>query len=227
MISRLPKWAWWGAAILAFLAGVINAVGFLGFAHQGLTHLTGSTTLLGAALARGEWREMGRLAAIIGSFVAGCMISGAVVQDSALKLGRRYGVALALESALLFAATPLLERGYGLGLCLASCASGLQNGMVSTFSGAVLRTTHVSGAFTDLGIFLGQKLGGVAIDSRRLRVCALVISGFILGATAGAVAFAHWEYRTLYGPAVAIGIVGGTYAVLRERQAETATRETG
>lgn len=47
MISKLPKWVEYGAFLLAFVAGCINAVGFLGFEHQAVSHLTGTATLLG------------------------------------------------------------------------------------------------------------------------------------------------------------------------------------
>jgi len=79
MISKLPRWAWLGAAALATIAGTINAVGFLGFQHQGVT-------------------------APRRAFLAGCVVSGAITQDSTLQLGRRYGVALTAEAGLLFAA---------------------------------------------------------------------------------------------------------------------------
>lgn len=100
-------------------------------------------------------------AAIIGSFVAGTVLSGFLIQDSTLQLGRRYGVALLLESLLLCAAVPLLYRDNSFGIYSASCACGLQNAMVSTYSGAVVRTTHLSGMFTDLGIFLGHAIRGL------------------------------------------------------------------
>lgn len=61
--------------------------------------------------------------------------------------------------------------------------------MVSAYSGATVRTTHVSGMFTDLGIFLGHKLRGLPVDSRRLRLCVLIISGLLCGGIAGAAAF--------------------------------------
>lgn len=35
MISKLPRWVWTGTWVLAFVAGIINVVGFLGFEHQG------------------------------------------------------------------------------------------------------------------------------------------------------------------------------------------------
>ena len=223
MISRLPRWVWFGSAILALIAGAINAIGFLGFQHQGLTHLTGSTTLLGIAVARHAGGEMLHFCTVIGFFFGGCVFSGFLLRDSALKLGRRYGVALAFESALLFGATLLLRRSHGLGLDLASCACGLQNGMVSTYSGAVLRTTHVSGIFTDLGIFLGQTLRGVAVDGRRVRLYLLLLGAFFSGAVLGTWGYMHLGYATLYIPASLTGFVGlayGAYGHVRRAEPE-------
>ncbi len=217
MISKLPRWAWVGSALLTMIAGTINAVGFLSFQHQGVTHLTGSTTLLGLAVASGSLSEASHLLAVTGSFVIGCIISGALTQNSTLQLGRRYGVALAGESLLLVCAVPLLQRGDYFGAYLASCACGLQNGIVSTYSGAVLRTTHVSGAFTDLGILLGQLLRGVNVDRRRISLCLLLIVAFFTGSCVGALAYARFGYATLYFPAAAIGSVGLAYAVYRHR----------
>lgn len=218
MISKLPRWAWWGSAALTFIAGIINAVGFMSFQHQGVTHLTGSTTLFGIAVAKGNLRDAWHLIAIAGSFVAGCMASGALLQESTLKLGRRYGVALAAESVLLFCAVPLLKRTDYLGAYLASCACGLQNGMVSTYSGAVLRTTHLSGAFTDLGIFLGHLVRGAAVDTRRIRLCLMLIGAFFLGSCAGAVGYDRFGYSTLYFPAALTGGVGFAYGLYRHRR---------
>ena len=94
------------------------------------------------------------------SFVLGTMASGMIVQQSTLKLGRRYGLALTLESLLLFTAIPFLDASKSIGLYLDLIAMGLQNGMVSAYSGAIIRTTHVTGALTDLGISLGHLLNG-------------------------------------------------------------------
>jgi uncharacterized membrane protein YoaK (UPF0700 family) len=160
-------------------------------------------------------------AAIIGSFVAGTVLSGVLIQDSALQLGRRYGVALFLESMLLCAAVPLLQHGEIFGIYAASCACGLQNAMVSTFSGAVIRTTHVSGMLTDLGIFLGHTLRGLPVDPRRLRLCFLVISGFLCGGIAGAAAFHRLSDAALFIPAALTAItsvVYGAYLLLHRRR---------
>jgi uncharacterized membrane protein YoaK (UPF0700 family) len=207
MLSKLPKWVWAGAWALAFVAGIVNVVGLLGFEHQAVTHLTGTTSMLAAALAAFDWTAALHFAAIISSFMAGTVLSGFLIQDSTLQLGRRYGVALLLESILLCLAVPLLKRNNIFGLYSASCACGLQNAMVSTYSGAVVRTTHLSGMFTDLGIFLGHSLRGLAVDMRRLRLCFLIISGFLCGGIAGAIAFRHLGYSALFIPS---GLTAGT-----------------
>jgi uncharacterized membrane protein YoaK (UPF0700 family) len=219
MISRLPRWVWAGAWALAFVGGIVNVVGLLGFEHQAVTHLTGTTSMLAAALAARDGPAALHFAAIISSFVAGTVLSGFLIQDSTLQLGRRYGIALLVESILLGLAVPLLQRNSIFGIYAASCACGLQNAMVSTYSGAVIRTTHVSGMFTDLGIFLGHTLRGLPVDSRRLRLCFLVISGFLGGGIVGAVAFHRLSYSALFLPAALTAITSLAYAayLLRHR----------
>lgn len=213
MIDRLPRWVWTGAWALAFIAGMINVVGLLGFQHQAVSHLTGTTSLLGAALGRLDAPATLHFLAVIGAFIAGTAISGYIIGDSTLQLGRRYGVALGLESLLLACAVPLLNRQNNLGDYFASCACGMQNAMASTYSGSVVRTTHLSGMFTDLGIFLGHTLRGHRVDTRRLRLCFIVISGFLVGGVAGGVAFPRLGYGTLFIPACFTGLAAAVYTV--------------
>lgn len=215
MIRQLPRWAWIGGGLLALAAGCINAVGYLCFRHQPVTHLTGTSTELGIAVAQGDFKEMLHWGLTLVSFLVGAMVSGFIVEQRTLQLGRRYGVVLTLESLLLFAATPLIHDAKDLGLYLATAACGLQNAMVSTYSGAALRTTHVSGIFTDLGIYLGQRLRGVNVDMLRIHICVLVASHFIIGAMLGALGYAYMQERVLLVPAVLTGVVGVGYAIYR------------
>lgn len=217
MLRQLPRWAWVGGALLALVAGSINTVGYLCFRHQPITHLTGTSTELGIALARLDAAEILHWGLVIGAFLFGAMLSGFIVQQRTLQLGRRYGVVLMLESALLFAAAPLIHGQSDLGLYLASMACGLQNAMVSTYSGATLRTTHLSGIFTDLGIYLGQRLRGLQVDMLRIHVCLLVATCFIAGAAAGAVGFSVMQERVLLVPATLTGVVGMSYTIYRLR----------
>lgn len=216
MAERLATWVWVGAAALASVAGIVNVVGFLGFQQQAVTHLTGNTSLLGAALVGGDAGMAIGLAAMLAAFVAGAMLSGLIVQESTLRLGRRYGVALTIESLMLLAAIPLFRQQHLAGPILAAMACGLQNAMATTYSGALVRTSHVSGMFTDLGIMLGHALRGLPLGRRRLALCVLVITFFFLGGVAGALLFARIGYASLYLPAALTGCTGLGYFAYRQ-----------
>ena len=216
MTVHLPRWVWVGAISLACVGGMVNVVGYLGFEHQAVSHLTGTTSLLGAALAQGDWRAVAHLWGVLIAFCLGAMLSGLIVQDSTLRLGRRYGVALALEALLLVAAVPLFERGVIWGALLAAMACGLQNALATTFSGAIVRTTHLSGMFTDLGIGLGHLLRGMPLPMRRLLLSGMIISAFLAGGVIGAWLFSLFQYRALLAPALLTGSTGLGYVLYRQ-----------
>lgn len=212
----LPRWVWVGAVVLACIAGMVNVIGYLGFEHQAVSHLTGTSSLLGAALAQGDWRVAGHLAGVLAAFCLGATISALIVQEEALRLGRRYGVVLAIESLLLLAAIPLFKQQQLWGGLLAAMACGLQNAMVTTYSGAIVRTTHVSGMFTDLGIGLGHLLRGLPLQVRRLSLSGLVIGGFLAGGVIGAWLFVRHGYDALLAPALLTGGAGTGYVAYRQ-----------
>lgn len=213
---RLPTWVWIGAVALSSVAGMVNVVGFLGFEHQAVSHMTGSTSQLGMAIAQGDWRAVGHLWGLLIAFSLGAMLSGLLIQADTLQLGRRYGVALAIESALLLVAIPLFEQQQIWGALAAAMACGLQNAMATTFSGAVVRTTHLSGMFTDLGIGLGHLLRGLPLQVRRLTLSGLIISGFLGGGIVGAWLFMHFRYDALLAPALLTGLAGIVYVMYQQ-----------
>jgi uncharacterized membrane protein YoaK (UPF0700 family) len=217
MINKLPRWVLFGGIVLSFIGGMVNAAGYLSFRHQAITHMTGTTTLLGIGVAQGDVGDMLKFGVVALAFLLGAALGGFIVRDSALRLGRRYGVALSVESVLLFCAVPLLVSGHASGLWLAAAACGLQNAMAATYSGAVVRTTHVSGLYTDLGMLLGQWFGGVKVDARRVRLYVTLVVGFFTGGVADALIFPRVGQYSLLLPAVLTGLAGVTYAIYRHR----------
>ena len=224
---QLPRWVWIGAGLLACVAGMVNVVGYLGFEHQAVTHLTGTTSLLGAAIAAGDTRAILHLLGVAVAFTLGAALSGMIIQDNTLRLGRRYGVVLTIESVLLFVAIFLFKQQQIAGALLAAMACGLQNAMATTFSGSVVRTSHLSGMFTDLGIGLGHFVRGMALPTRRLALSALIISSFFTGSVIGAWLFRHLGYDALAVPATLTGLTGISYAAFRHWRAIHQTAEPG
>lgn len=216
-MQRLPRWVEWGGFLLAMNAGFVNAVGVLGFRHQAVSHLTGISTYFSIELVNQDAWQVLHLLWVILFFVLGAILSGVLIGNEALRIGRRYHVALWLEAGLLAASVWLLNHGCQSGQWLASAACGLQNAMTSTFSGAVVRTTHVSGLFTDIGIALGLRLRGQAVDRRRLLLYTLLIAGFICGGVLGAWGYLRWHFNALLLPAVHVATLSVSYYGLSRR----------
>lgn len=220
MFTKLPRWVEIGGFWLAAIAGAVNAIGLLGFKHQAVSHLTGTSTLLGLALIDLDAAEILHLILVLLSFMLGAALSGVIIDNAVLRLGRQYGFALLLEAAFLLAAMLLLGAGSTSGHFLASAACGLQNGMVSTYSGAAIRTTHVSGLFTDLGTMLGARLRGHALDARKALLLSLLIAGFILGGCVGALGYRHLQFVALSIPAAGAIALAMAYWIYRYRSGE-------
>jgi uncharacterized membrane protein YoaK (UPF0700 family) len=212
MLQKLGSWAWIGGGALAGIAGMVNAIGFLSYSHQSVTHVSGTTSQLGIGLQQGDTALVLHLGAVLVSFLLGAVLSGFIIRRQTLKLGRRYGAALAFEGALLFVAALFMRHQHEAGSYFASAACGLQNAMATTYSGAILRTTHVTGLVTDIGAMLGHALRGLEIDLPRLRLYTLVLGGFLTGSGVGAALFHYSGTDALFYPAILTFVVAISYA---------------
>ncbi|WP_418357505.1 MULTISPECIES: YoaK family protein [Shewanella] len=211
MISQLPKWVELGAFVLALIAGFVNAIGLLGFQHQSVSHLSGTATLLGTEVLTYSFQKIFHLIGILFSFLLGACTAGYLVHGSTLKLGRHYDTALFIESILLLISAFFLISSSYYGHFFASAACGLQNALATTYSGAIIRTTHVTGIFTDLGIMFGAILRGEALDKRKLKLFLFIISGFVFGGTVGAFFYSKYQFSALFVPATLCFLMSGFY----------------
>jgi uncharacterized membrane protein YoaK (UPF0700 family) len=215
MISKLPKWVWLGGAVLACVAGMVNAIAFLSFTHQAATHVTGIFTHLSIGLFDLASERTQQAGFMLLSFFFGAVMCGYIIHDGHLKMGRRYGAALALESALLFASTAGFVLHSVWGERLAAMAAGLQNAMVSTYSGAIVRTTHMTGILTDFGAMIGQISRGLKVDLRRLKLLGLLMLSFTVGGILGVLFYGRWEYLAMLVPATAVAVSAVGYLMIR------------
>jgi uncharacterized membrane protein YoaK (UPF0700 family) len=216
MLSRgIPRWILLGGAMLTCCAGCINAVGFLGIHHQALSHMSGTATIFSTDLAASQGKTALHALLVLFAFFAGASLSGFIIRQSALKAGRRYGVALMCESTLLFAAAHFLRGGSNGGDYLAAAACGLQNALATTYSGAIIRTTHITGLITDLGIAAGHAARRLHVDARLVLLQLVLVGGFVAGGILGALGFRILGYDTLFFPAAATGVAGIGYSLNR------------
>lgn len=211
MPSHLPRWIEYGAFILALCAGCINAIGLAGLSHQAISYLSGIATSVGATLSRGDVSAALHLALILLAFLLGAALSGLLLSGRSVKQGRHYDWLLLIEGVLLIIAMLLMHQGSFIGHYLASCACGIQNALATTYSGAVVRTTHVTGVFTDLGLMLGARLRGEGFEQRKANLLLLIIAGFIGGGLIGTYLFSYVGFFALSLPVVICFVLALSY----------------
>ena len=111
--------------------------------------------------------------------------------------------AMMIEGGLLTLATLLLMSGRHVGIPVAAMACGLQNGMASSYCGLILRTTHVTGLVTDIGVMLGQWLRFRKIEIWKLLLLVMLLAGFFSGGLLGG-----WLYARAGIPALLLAAGG-------------------
>lgn len=193
---------------LAFVAGAANAGGFLAVG-QYTSHMSGIVSSTADSLALGDVGFAGAGLASLLSFVLGAATSAVMINWGRRRALRSlYAMPLMLEAALLLCFGFLganLEAHRVLfvpaTVALLCFVMGLQNAMITKISKAEIRTTHVTGLVTDMGIELGKLFywnglagggdGRVLADRGRLALLASLLAAFFGGALAGAVGFKH------------------------------------
>lgn len=221
MITKLPRWILWGGAILAFSAGCVNTAALMGFTSLSVSHVTGNVSLFAAAIAHFDARSLLYIGASLLAFLVGAILSGFVIGQTSLKLGRRYGHALYIEALLLFVSYWLYQEHDYLGQLTAAMACGLQNAMIATYSGAVIRTTHLTGLTSDMGAAIGNWLAGRSISKPTLAFQTIIWYCFCAGAVLGAFLYARIGYAALLVPSSIVLIAALLYSAASKHLPET------
>jgi len=197
--------------LLAAVAGAINAGGFLA-THQYTSHMTGIVSAVADSVALGQFELVAYGLLAVLSFLAGAVCC-AWLSNYARRnaLSSVYALPLLLEAGLILlfgllgarlAAMQLVLIPYT--VALLCFIMGLQNAVVTKLSNAVIRTTHMTGIVTDLGIELGRLLywndpalqtPEVRADRQRMRVLASLLGAFVGGGIVGALAFKQIGYQ--------------------------------
>ncbi len=225
MISKLPAWVGSGAFLLALAAGAMNALMVLGFYHLPSSHVTGAVSGMALAFSTSEWANGLRFLEVLLAFFAGATLSGLIIRESHLKLGRRYGVSLIIESLILGVALLGYKQRPFMSQLLVTFACGLQNAMASTYSGAILRTTHMTGIITDLGIYFGNRLAGLKPERRKVYLTFSILCGFVLGGLLSGLLYPILHNRVLFIPIALTSSLSIAYFIYWYRQRSIQFRE--
>ncbi len=211
------------ASLLSFVAGLVNVAGFLAVARL-TTNVTGHFAFLVEEVFRLEWIRAFVFFLYIFSFFLGSFVSNIMV-EAVSRINEKY----------IYSFPVILEIGILAGIALwgesithpdmVACSllfsMGLQNSLVTTISNSVVRTTHLTGLFTDLGIEFSQLFfyKGVEEKSKLLssiRLRLTIISFFFIGGIAGGIFYVSIGMKAFLVTAVVL-IAGLVYDTVKFR----------
>jgi len=197
---------------LAFVAGAVNAGGYLAVELY-TSHVTGAVAKISDQLVLGN-----TALALEGVGIVVCFGLGAFFSTLLISYGRRhrfkshYALSLMIEAGLMVVFGLIgarLNEVHGVfvpaTVMLLSFMMGMHNSMVSTISNAEVRTSHMTGIVTDLGIELSRlfyfnrsrnpRIAPIRANRDKLKLHSLILGSFFCGGLVGALTFKYVGFK--------------------------------
>ncbi len=220
---------------MAFVAGAVNAGGFLAIARY-TSHMSGIISAIGDDLALNNFISVLGGISLLLSFLLGAATTAIIVNwGHRREIRSEFALPLLVEAILLLMFglvganlnlyLPLTVPAIALLLCF---VMGLQNAIVTKASKAEIRTTHMTGVITDIGIELGKmiywnrskdanKQGLVKANIEKLKTHTFIFGMFLVGGIIGAVSFKKVGYIAVVPLSLSLAIIAG-FQVYRDIQ---------
>ncbi len=190
------------ASLLSFVAGIVNVAGFLAI-QKLTTNVTGHFAFFVDEVFKLNFWDAFVYFLYIFFFFLGSFSSSLLVEYITRKNSNyTYSVPTAIEAFILLGIAifgqQLITANSNIIAFVLLFAMGLQNSLVTRISNAVVRTTHLTGLFTDLGIELSQLFFYHEISARAklftsIKLRLSIISFFFLGGILGGVFYMEME----------------------------------
>jgi uncharacterized membrane protein YoaK (UPF0700 family) len=204
--ARHDLWLGGSTAAVAGFVNVCSVIAFFAFS----SNVTGHFAIFAEEIVKGHWHQVSVVCVWLGLFLTGAFLANLSITAVGVHrpyLGRL--LPLTLELGVLSAigyyghhhyGETLRETEYLVGGLL--FAMGLQNSLVTTISGGVVKTTHLTGLLTDMGVelamFLQRRFRGDAVLRFKLKLRFVIVSWYLVGGVAGGITFQAWGFPAFY-----------------------------
>ena len=209
------------ASLLSFVAGIVNVAGFLAVAKL-TTNVTGHFAFFVDEIFKLNFWNGFVYFLYIFFFFLGSFVSSYLVELISQKTERNiYVFPTSIEILILISlgifGGKLITNNPNIIACSLLFAMGLQNSLVTRISNATVRTTHLTGLFTDLGIEISQlffykepQMKKKLYSSIKLRLT--IISFFFIGGIIGGIFYGKIKLKVLViaGIALVLGLIYDT-----------------
>lgn len=194
------------ATVLSFVAGIVNVAGFLAV-HQLTTNVTGDFAYFLNDFFQYRFCKAIVYLVYVLSFLFGSFVSSFIIEAVNKKTKiNSYIFPVSIEILILFTigffGKSLIQENSNIIVCSLLFAMGIQNALVTKISNATVRTTHLTGLFTDLGIEIAQLFFYKQPENRRtlftsIKLRLTIISFFFIGGIFGGYFYQKIELKVL------------------------------
>ncbi|MDN3695660.1 YoaK family protein [Chryseobacterium tructae] len=206
--------------LTAFTAGTINIASLLIFLSF-TSNVTGHYAILAAEISKGNWTQVAVMGSWIFLFFFGSFLSNFIVINFNKKSKYfAHAMPLVLEILCLFGVGVYGQLYYQKTLeetevlvAIMLFATGLQNGLTASISNFSVKTTHLTGTTTDLGILVSMftqkkyRKNGELIGRAKLLMSIMI--AYVLGAIFSGLTYYYLEFRVFYVISLCLMIVIG------------------
>lgn len=227
--------------IMAFIAGAVNAGGFFAIGYY-TSHVTGEVSAMADHLILGDIQLVILYFCMLLCFIGGAMHSTwLIIWARRSRFRSSYGISMCVESFILLVFGIL---GITLGtewnflffsptIMLLCFIMGMHNTVITILSNGLLRSTHMTGIATDIGIELSKamyfyknplkKVAAIKTNRRKLTLFIGILCYFFLGGVVGALGFRHLGF-TFILPLAILLFIWGAFAVVHDLRARARLR---
>jgi uncharacterized membrane protein YoaK (UPF0700 family) len=226
------------AGYLATIAGAVNSAGYV-LIEAFTSHVTGNIGRMADDVALGKPDAAALAAVMVTAFFAGAVGASMAVESRLFGSMARTSAALLLVeagfvAAFMGSAAHLVNAGartHDLQALLLCTAMGIQNSLVTRLSGAVVRTTHLTGVVTDIAIELARwfrywrallgenqhvrlvmtKTPVARPSAAKVWILMHILGGFVVGSAIAAILAVRIGFLAL-APVVILLVAGGSFA---------------
>ena len=190
------------ASTLSFIAGIVNIAGVLSVATL-TTNVTGHFAFFAEEIVLKNYSKAITILIYIFFFLFGAFTSNFLVELASLKKPRiAHAFPMLLEVFILVFVGVSQNFNPNYIAYLLLFAMGLQNALVTNISQSVVRTTHLTGLFTDLGIELSQlffykKDVELKRLTRNISLRLSIIIFFFIGCVLGGLLYETYKLKIL------------------------------
>lgn len=221
------------ATLLAGIAGAVNAGGFFAIGKY-TSHMTGYLSQVADNIADGHFAIAIAALSAIAAFVVGATLSSLLVIWSRIRRSRhQYALPIMVQGLALLGFSFSSSWGVSLQIALLCCLMGMQNATITKLSKTRVRTTHVTGMVTDIGIETGRALFWLSSNLpeskpnwQKLATLMQLVSSYLIGGILGAIGFAKVGFLFSIPLAfILLSISVPTLLVVRHKRAPHHTAE--